>query len=226
MDRKKILLVDDTTLFLKIQESFLDRENFIIYTAGSGIEALKKAVENQPDLILLDLHMPDLNGDEVCSRLKAMDEFKDVPVLIVTAEDKEHVFKPCIEAGCDGFIIKPFDKNHFLNKIREHLAVRDREFVRISTSISGTIMAQSGAVAAPILNLSEGGAFIRSDSPPSPGTMVDLRFSVPGMEGLISNVSVVRWYSEYGEPPGFGVEFLNLPDKSRTAIADYIASFG
>jgi len=222
MKGKKILIADDTALFLKIEESFLNRENVHVYTASSGLQALKRAVEYEPDLILLDLNMPDLKGSEVCAKIKTKEKFKKVPVLIVTAEGGEDVFKTCIEAGCDGFIIKPFEKVKFLSKIREHLAIAERRYPRIPTKISCTLTVRNENQAGIIRNISEGGAFILVPSPPSAGTMIDLKFTLPGSDGAVLCSSIARWDMPSGDSRGFGVEFLDLSEEQRQTIADLV----
>ena len=215
---KKILIADDTQLFLKIEESFLNRENVIIYTASSGMQALRRAVEYEPDLVLLDLNMPDLQGDEVCAKLKSQEKFKNVPILIVTSDDGEHAFKSCIKAGCDGFIIKPFEKTLFLNKIREHLAIADRKYPRIKTNFlcTFTIADMSGAGA--VNNLSEGGVYIQTSISLAIGASGELKFTLPNRSDPIICNAVVRWKLDSGDINKYGLEFLNLSDLDRTAI--------
>ena len=83
-DVKNLLLVDDVELFLAMEKSFLQRREFILHTAKSGREALEKAKAIMPDLILLDLHMPDISGDKVCSQLKMDTRFEHIPIMIAT----------------------------------------------------------------------------------------------------------------------------------------------
>ena len=79
----KFLLVDDVELFLNLEKSFLDRESFIIDTARSGKEALEKIRADKPDLVLLDLYMPEMNGDEVCRQIKSDPLTRDIIVIMM-----------------------------------------------------------------------------------------------------------------------------------------------
>ena len=120
---KNLLLVDDTELFLAMEKSFLERHDFILHTAKSGLEALEKAKIIQPDLILLDLYMPDLSGDQVCSRLKEDPQFHQIPIIIATSEKNRTTLAKCIEAGCDAIIPKPFSKDVLVRTIQEFLVL-------------------------------------------------------------------------------------------------------
>lgn len=215
---KKILIVDDAELFLKIEESFLNRENVKIYTASSGIQALQRAVEYEPDLILLDLNMPDLQGDEICAKLKSQEKFRNVPILIVTSEEREHAFQSSIKAGCDGFIMKPIEKNIFLSKIREHLAIADRKYPRILTNFLCTFTIADIGGAGAVNNLSEGGAHIQTSVSLAIGASGDLRFTLPNRGEPISCNAVIRWKVDSGDTNKYGLEFLSLSEHDRSAI--------
>ena len=84
MKKKRILIVDDTEFFLQLEISYLGNQRFDIHTARSGSEALEKARTLQPDLILLDMYMHDMNGDAVCSLLKGDPDTSSIPVIIST----------------------------------------------------------------------------------------------------------------------------------------------
>ncbi len=112
--RKKVLLVDDSVLILKIAAFFLGR-SYDVVTAGSGTEALEKAVSERPDLILMDFHMPDMEGSDVAHSLEREPRIRRVPVVIMTTES---------ELGrLDGMdcLVKPFDASTLLSKVEHYL---------------------------------------------------------------------------------------------------------
>jgi len=135
MDKKNLLIVDDAELFLQMEQSFLKRDDFILHTAKSGAQAIEMAKAILPDLILLDLYMPDMNGDQVCRKLKDIEELKKTSVLIVTSEKIGPRLVSCVEAGCDGFIYKPFSREQLLGKVQKQLVIAQRQFRRVSTQI-------------------------------------------------------------------------------------------
>ena len=112
----KILLVDDMRNFLDLEISFLRRADCKIITAKDGLEALKLAKAEIPNIVLLDLEMPRMNGVQCCRFLKADPALKKVPVVIVTALDKK---AECIKAGADDFVKKPINEEAFIREIKK-----------------------------------------------------------------------------------------------------------
>lgn len=121
MKKTKLLLVDDVELFLDLQKSFLNRETFEIFTARSGPEALEKIQQNTPDLVILDLFMPGMDGDDVCREIKRNPLTRDIPVVMTTSEGAEDSKNRCLQAGCDGFLPKPLKRAALLHIIEEAL---------------------------------------------------------------------------------------------------------
>ena len=121
--RPKLLVVDDTPRNIKTLEALLVPRGYAVVAAGSGPEALDKAEAERPDLILLDVLMPGMNGYEVCRRLRAAPATAVLPVVMITAaDDQERV--ATIEAGADDFIQKPFNQAELLARIRSLLRIK------------------------------------------------------------------------------------------------------
>lgn len=113
-----ILAVDDDTTNLLVIEMMLKTQGFVVMQATSGQEAIERVREKLPDVILLDVMMPGMDGFEVCRRLKSSDETRLIPIIIVTAlKEREDRIKG-IEAGCDDFISKPIDRLELLARVR------------------------------------------------------------------------------------------------------------
>lgn len=119
-----ILVVDDTVENLRLLVSMLDESGYEVRPVISGKQALQAAERDPPDLILLDINMPEMNGYEVCSRLKANPKLKDIPVIFLTAlneiSDKVKAFG---EGGID-YITKPFQIEEVQARVRTHVALR------------------------------------------------------------------------------------------------------
>lgn len=107
---QSILIVDDTPVGRDTLEALLYKQGYNLAFAASGPETLTKAEELMPDLILLDVMMPGMNGFEVCRRLRANPILAEVPVIMVTALDDQSSRVKGIEAGADDFITKPFNR--------------------------------------------------------------------------------------------------------------------
>lgn len=105
----RVLIVDDIPANLKLLDAKLTAEYFDVLKAASGPEALEIALKQQPDIILLDVMMPGMDGFEVCRRLKAMPETEHIPVIMVTALDQPKDRVQGLEAGADDFLTKPLN---------------------------------------------------------------------------------------------------------------------
>ncbi|MDH4135876.1 MAG: response regulator [Anaerolineae bacterium] len=123
-DTAKVLVVDDDLGSVDLLQAYLEAEGYQVMVAYQGEEALEKAFARQPDLVLLDVIMPGLNGFEVCRRLKADPRTQFVPVVIITAlrERKDKIAGA--EAGADDFLTKPFDRVELLARTRNLLQIK------------------------------------------------------------------------------------------------------
>jgi len=119
----RILVVDDTPANVRLLEAVLRPRGYDILAAGSGLEALELMATNPPDLVLLDVVMPGMDGYEVCRRLRATAAGAVLPVIMVTASGNEEKTQ-ALEAGADDFIAKPFDQAELLARVRSLLRVK------------------------------------------------------------------------------------------------------
>jgi len=114
----RVLIVDDVPANLKLLDAKLTAEYFDVFKASSGPEALEAAKEQQPDIILLDVMMPGMDGFEVCRRLKSMPETEHIPVVMVTALDQPRDRVQGLEAGADDFLTKPLNDLALFARVR------------------------------------------------------------------------------------------------------------
>jgi PAS domain S-box-containing protein len=126
MEKKTILIVDDSTENLTILYKIL-RDDYKVIGAGSGAEALRLAAVNKPDLILLDVMMPEMNGFEVCSTLKAEDLLKEIPVIFITALVEEADEARGFEVGAIDYITKPFKPSILKHRVSTHLELKSQK---------------------------------------------------------------------------------------------------
>ncbi|MBS4213308.1 response regulator transcription factor [Neobacillus rhizophilus] len=111
----KILLVDDERRIIEVLEAYLEREGYEIHSADNGIDALKKAKTLQPDLIILDLMLPDISGEEVCRLVR---KESDVPILMLTAKSAEDDRINGIVMGADDYLTKPFSPREVVVRVQ------------------------------------------------------------------------------------------------------------
>ncbi|GAB1372237.1 hybrid sensor histidine kinase/response regulator [Candidatus Kapaibacterium sp.] len=120
-----ILIVDDIVQNLQVLGTTLMEHNYEISMANNGFQALKLVEKVNPDLILLDVLMPDMTGFEVCDKIKAMDKFKDIPVIFLTAKTEAEDIVQGFEKGGVDYITKPFNKSELLVRIRTHIELKN-----------------------------------------------------------------------------------------------------
>lgn len=120
----RILVVDDLPENVDLLEAYLEPLGYCVAKASNGADALRKAQEETPDVILLDVMMPGLDGYEVCRRLKAGAETAVIPVLILTALAAREDRVRAMEAGADDFLAKPFNGLELLTRVRSLLRIK------------------------------------------------------------------------------------------------------
>lgn len=119
--KKTILLVDDTATVLMFEKMLLMNSGYIIREAKNGQQALDAVAESPPDLILLDIMMPDIDGIEVCRRLKSDPATTSIPIIMVTTKGEQEMIERAFAAGCNDFTTKPLDKAELEAKMARHL---------------------------------------------------------------------------------------------------------
>jgi len=120
-ERKKILLVDDEKDLVETLTFRLKANNYEVIPAYDGQDAFDKAKNEKPDIIILDLMLPKMDGYKVCGLLKADARYKDIPIVMFTARAQDSDRKTGEEVGADAYITKPFEPQVLLGKIKELL---------------------------------------------------------------------------------------------------------
>jgi DNA-binding response OmpR family regulator len=120
-----VLVVDDEEGIRDFLKEILTLEGFSVHTFSDGREALKQAVTLKPDLVLLDLILPDLDGVAICEALRANEQTQKIPILIVTGSPSNKQIENSMTCGGDDFIAKPIDVPDMLIRIRTLLECRD-----------------------------------------------------------------------------------------------------
>ncbi|MDD2679482.1 MAG: response regulator [Candidatus Omnitrophica bacterium] len=121
MGKAKILVVDDNEKNVELLEALLQAAEFDVLKAYNGKQAIEMVGKARPDLLLLDIMMPELDGFQVCEMLRKDPQNAGLPVMMVTAKDKESDIVQSLERGADEYIVKPIDKKELLAKIGDLL---------------------------------------------------------------------------------------------------------
>ncbi len=119
LSKKKILIADDEKDIVEFLQYTFENVGFEVVACKDGIQALKQAKLHHPDIILLDIMMPNLEGTSVCEQLRKMDEFKNTPIVFLTARTSEETEVNAFEIGADDFIAKPIKPKALVSRIRK-----------------------------------------------------------------------------------------------------------
>jgi CheY-like chemotaxis protein/class 3 adenylate cyclase len=146
----RVLVVDDVARNIRLLEALLRPEGYEVTAASSGTEALARVVDGSPDVVLLDIRMPDLDGYEVCRRIRADPEHEFLPIIMVTsAEDEERV--RALDAGADDFVAKPLNPPELLARVRSLIRIKQShdtirtqaaELAELNRDLAGRVAAQ------------------------------------------------------------------------------------
>jgi two-component system alkaline phosphatase synthesis response regulator PhoP len=117
MSRGKVLVVDDEEYIQHILNFSFGAEGYEVVTAADGEEAVAKARNEKPDIIVLDIMMPKMDGYEACRKLKSDPKTKDIPVILLTAKGRDVDRKLGSEAGADDYVVKPFSPGRLIERV-------------------------------------------------------------------------------------------------------------
>jgi len=114
----KILVADDEEDYLNLLRLILIPEGYEVITAEDGEQALKKVKESSPDLLILDVNMPKLNGYDVCEKIRENKKLKKIPIIMLTVRSREEEEVFGLDIGCDDYITKPFEPTELVARVK------------------------------------------------------------------------------------------------------------
>ncbi len=113
----KILVAEDERKILNLLQLYLEKNNYEVITAQNGIEALEKVKKFDPDLLVLDIVMPEMNGHEVCKKIRKDKKYRDIPIIYLSSLAEKQSIVSSLELGGDDYLTKPFDPNELIARI-------------------------------------------------------------------------------------------------------------
>ena len=118
--RKKVLIVDDAETIVMIERMILEKF-YEVVTARNGLEAVEKAVSEHPDLILLDIVMPMLDGVETCRQLRETAATREIPIIMVSTRSEAENVEASYRSGCSDYVTKPINSLELLSKVKSFI---------------------------------------------------------------------------------------------------------
>ena len=123
--RKNILVVEDESDIIEVLRYYLEKENYRVHIARDGFQALEIGEKVVPNLVILDLMLPRLDGIEVCKRLKGDERLRDIPIIMLTAKAEEADKIKGLETGADDYVTKPFSAKELMARVKAHIRRRE-----------------------------------------------------------------------------------------------------
>ncbi|HVI06686.1 MAG TPA: response regulator [Candidatus Binatia bacterium] len=122
MAAKKILLVDDSKTALMMEQMILERRTpYQCVTAMDGLEAVAKANEERPDLVLMDVVMPHMNGFEACKKMRLQESTREIPIVLLTTRGEESYMEAGFQSGCNDYLTKPVNGEELVKLLQSYL---------------------------------------------------------------------------------------------------------
>ena len=228
MNVVRILIVENSQSFIQVVSEFFKTSGYDFLAATNGIDAIKVIGESSPDLVLMDLYMSGMNGDECCKKIKSNPSTKGVPVIIVTPSDKAEDIEKCKNSGCDDYITKPVSMISLIKKLKQFLPIPPRRYKRAPMCTTVKYYFGDQEYAGVIFSISEGGLFIKGEKVLEKESKVRVIFDIPQIAKHIEIEGKVVWdTNERDQIPGvmshgFGMEFLSIDEKGAEAIKTYV----
>jgi len=229
MEKKKILLVNDVMLYLEKEKTFFNRDQFELRLANNGLEAIGIVREEKPDLVFMDLHMREMDGDKCCHIIKSDEEIRKTPVIMVLDGVNDEDFERSWSAGCDDIIVKPLNRLYFQAITKRYLHIQfrktPRHIARLRVRFGSN---QESLLTDYAINVSTGGVFIETSTILAVDTIISVEFILPQNIETISCEARVAWVNHPEKiinpnlPSGMGLQFLNLSPNDMKAIREYI----
>lgn len=221
---RKILIVDDLKPFIEEEKNILSRSDVHIFTATSGSEALSIHKNVKVDLMVVDLDMPSMTGDELCSIVRKDPDLKFVSILMVTRPRETDIAR-CKKCGSNDYITKPIKPKILLEKATALLGVAIRKAYRVFVNLSVNGEKEHAKFSATSINISTAGLLIETPKVLNIEDIVNCSFFLPGASAIYVTGEIVRTIKKPTEDAcQYGIKFTTISDVSIQLIEDFVKS--
>lgn len=219
---KNILIVDDLKPFIETQKNILSRSDVCILTATSGIEALAIHKDTPVDLMVIDLDMPGMAGDELCESIRKDTTMKHVSILMATRH-RESDIERCKKCGANDYITKPIKSEVLIQKAGALLGISERKSYRVFVRVNIDGSKGSLPFSALTINISSGGMLIEAKQMLQPGDIVNCSFFLPVKTAISVKGAVIRVIKK--QTTGsfqYGIQFKEISESVRQLIDSFV----
>lgn len=225
----KVLLVDDVAFFRDVMRDYFRRTPVSLLFASNGREAVEMAAKEWPDLIYMDVAMPEMSGLEACRQLKSNPRLAKIPVLLIFTPDRDASEDDVRAAGSDGYLKKPFGREEFLNlghRYLYHIERRERRVpcqMTVDFTIAGKNYQGRG------VDISLHGVYVEFREEIPPQKLIEVSFILPSISAhRIHAKGRVAWVNQgfprknLNMPQGFGIEIQSIDIESIDTIKRFL----
>ena len=220
---RKILVVDDAAMFRDLESVFLGRSGQVLLACDAE-DAWQTLQRERPDIVVTDLAMPGMCGDDLCRRIKADPDFRRTPVVIVASREQGEEHERAVRAGADDVVEKPINRVSLIRAVNHFLRLAVRGLVRVALETDVHIAAAECDLWGRSRNVSRGGIFVESEHALAPDSEVRLEFTLPESPGAISPTAKVVWRrpASRSAAAGLGLQFLRLDREAARRLDEYV----
>lgn len=218
---KKVLIVDHLKSHIEKEKSILTRSDIKIFTATSGKEALAIHKDEIVDVIIVDLDMPDMGGDKLCSIVRQDDSLRHA-VVIIACPGSEADIDRVTRCAANAHVTKPIRPVQFLESVSRFLDVPERKSYRVL--LKATVNGRFGnePFYCSSQNISVSGLLMDTEKTLEKGDLLSCSFFLPGSECIVTEAEVMRAVKGAGNAASYGVRFINLRPAFKAAIETFI----
>jgi len=219
--RKKILIVDNLKDMLERERTILNRLSFEIFTTSTGHEALSVHKEQQVDLMVIALDLPDMSGDKLCSSIRNNSALKQVSIIMTCNHDPDSI-KRATRCGANAHITKPFHSGQLIEQVTKLLSIPQRQSYRVLLRISIKGNFANEPFFCSSHDISSAGIMIETDKQLAKGDLLSCSFFIPGFGKIVSEGEVMR-ADNSTDVPRYGIRFRYLDSEYKNGIDSFIA---
>jgi two-component system alkaline phosphatase synthesis response regulator PhoP len=224
--KKKVLLVNHVYTALMKEKTLLSRDNFRVFTATTGGDALDTHRREMADAIVMDLNLPDVPGDELCRKIKDDKELGKAAILLATDGTKDED-ELCRRSGADGCLVKPLDKDALAEKLAGLLGIPVRQVIRILCKVKLEGKSGTEFFIANTVDVSVTGLLFECEKEIAVGDMVEASFFLPiGKEfkRVVARSEVVRAVETGGRYRRYGVHYTEFKEGGPELVSEFVST--